>query len=116
MEVHVNTDSNISGREGLVAHINEEVVRLLGRFSDRLTRVEVHLSDENAHKSGGSDKRCVMEARPSGHQPVAATHHGSTLEEAYVGAAIKLQKLLTSTFGRLDAHKAPDVGDEPEPR
>ncbi len=105
MQIQVNTDSNIEGSEGLSAHISGEVSHVLGRYSDHLTRVEVHLSEEGAQNSGRTDKRCVMEARPAGHQPVAVSHEGATLEESYLGAAHKLQKLLASTFGRLDARK-----------
>ena len=112
MQIQVNTDSNIKGREALAAHITEEVSHVLGRFADYITRVEVHLSDENAEKSGSAGKRCVMEARPSGHQPVAVTHHGATLQEAYVGAAHKLQSLLASTIGRLEDRKKFDLADE----
>ncbi len=112
MQVQVNTDGNIEGREGLATQVTDEVSNVLARFSDHLTRVEVHLSDENAEKPGNLDKRCVMEARPSGHQPVAVTHQAATLQEAYVGAAHKLQKLLTSTFGRLEQRKGSGLVDE----
>ncbi len=112
MQIHVNTDSNIKGREGLATHITDEVSHILGRYSGHLTRVEVHLSDENADKSGPQDKRCVMEARPAGHQPVAVTNHGATLEEAYVGAAHKLQNLLASTFGRIEDRNGSDLVDK----
>ena len=37
------------------------------RFSAHITRVEVHLGDENAGKRGSDDKRCMMEARLEGH-------------------------------------------------
>jgi hypothetical protein len=101
----VNTDDNIEGSEELIGRVETEVAATLSRFSDRVTRVEVHLGDENAGKSGASDKRCMMEARPSGQQPVAVTHHAATLEEAYDGAAEKLGNLLESKFGRLHDHK-----------
>lgn len=101
MQIQVNSDKNVESGERLVAHVTGEVSRILERFSGRLTRVEVHLSDENGDKSGSLDKRCVMEARPSGLQPIAVTHQGATLEEAYLGAAHKLQGLLASTFGRI---------------
>mgnify|MGYP006172692853 CR=1 FL=1 len=54
----------------------------LARVSSRLTRVEVHLADENAGKGGADDKRCMIEARPAGQSPVAVTNHAATLEEA----------------------------------
>lgn len=55
--------------------------------------------------AGGADKRCMMEARPAGQQPVAVTNHGSTVDEAVSGALRKLGSLLESRFGRLDLRK-----------
>lgn len=105
MIVQINTDRNIDGHDELVEQIEAEVDGRLSRYSDRLTRVELHLGDENAGRSGGLDKRCTVEARPSGRQPVAVTHHAATLEEAYRGAVGKLRSLLDSRYGRTDGVK-----------
>lgn len=105
MQIQVNTDHNIEGREKLAHHIETDVMAALGRFGDKITRVEVHLSDETGPKSGGVDKRCLMEARLAGLKPVAVSHEGKTLEEAYDGAAKKMQRMLESTLGRLNDHK-----------
>ena len=59
----------------------------LGRDSDHITRVEVHLTDEDGHKSGQNDKCCVMEARLEGRQPIAVSDRSETLEQAVNGAA-----------------------------
>jgi len=45
----------------------------------------VHLSDENGDKTGGNDKRCLMEARLEGRQPIAITHESETIDEAIEG-------------------------------
>jgi hypothetical protein len=105
MQVQVNTDDNVEGRNELAHRIEVEINNTLGRFSDQITRIEVHLSDENAGKSGGADKRCLMEARLAGRQPEAASHQAATLEEAFSGAAKKLRRSLESTLGRLRDHK-----------
>jgi ribosome-associated translation inhibitor RaiA len=74
----------------------------LERFSDQVTRVEVHLSDENSDKkSGGADIRCLLEARLAGRQPVAVTDEAATLEQAVDGAVRKMRRSLDSTLGRL---------------
>jgi ribosome-associated translation inhibitor RaiA len=73
----------------------------LGRFSDRITRVEVHLSDQNSDKSGQDDKRCRMEARLEGRNPTAVTHQAASLGDAVDGAADKLKRALASTWERL---------------
>ncbi len=101
MQIQINTDNNIEGREELATQVEGVVQDSLSRFSDQITRVEVHLSDENSHKSGQDDKRCMMEARLEGRQPAAVTHQAATLHEAVDGAAEKLTNLLESTLGRL---------------
>jgi hypothetical protein len=105
VQIQVNTDDNIEGRDELAGQIEAEVSATLSRFSDQITRVEVHLSDENAGKSGSADKRCLIEARPAGRQPIAVSHEGATLEEAYRGAAKKLRSSLESTLGRASDQK-----------
>lgn len=105
MKIQINTDRNIAGREKLVAQVRVVVEDALSRFSDQITRVEVHLSDENSRKkSGHDDKRCVLEARLEGLQPIAVSHQAATLDQAVDGAAEKLKKSLESTLGRLHDH------------
>lgn len=101
MQIQVNSDGSIEGRDTLDARVKATVASALGRFSAQITRVEVHLSDENGKKSGQDDKRCMMEARLEGRQPTAVTHHAATLDQAVDGAADKLARSLTSTLERL---------------
>lgn len=101
MQIQVNTDNNIEGREELAAQVKGVVESTLSRFSDRITRIEVHLSDQNGDKSGQNDKRCMMEARLEGRQPTAVTHEAARLEDAVDGAADKLKRSLESTLERL---------------
>ena len=101
MQVQVNTDNHIHGREEIVALVETSVEGAVGRFRDRITRVEAHLSDTNSHKTKGDDIRCVLEARLAGHQPIAVTHQAATVELALSGAADKLERSVESTLGRL---------------
>ena len=52
MHIQVNTDDNIDGDDALIAQVEAEIRDGLSRFADQITRVEVHLSDENAAKGG----------------------------------------------------------------
>ena len=104
MQIQIHTDSNIEGGEKLIAHFSSVVEGALERFSDRLTRVEIHLSDQNAGKSGQDDKRCMMEARLEGRQPITVTHQAASLDQAVDGAADKLTRLIEGTLGRLHDH------------
>jgi ribosome-associated translation inhibitor RaiA len=101
MLIQVNSDNNIIATEALTREVESVVESSLGRFDNRLTRVEVHLTDENSSK-GGNDKRCVMEARPNGLPPMAASDVAPTLEQAIAGAAEKLERVLESRFGKLN--------------
>jgi hypothetical protein len=68
---------------------------------DRVTRLEVHFNDENSHKGGEDDKRCMLEARLEGMQPIAVTNNGATEEHALKGAIDKLKAALDTIIGRL---------------
>lgn len=111
MQIQINTDRNIKGHEGLAAQISGVVESALKRFSDRMTRVEVHLSDENsATKSGPDDIRCGMEARLGGRKPVAVTHQAATVNQAVDGATEKLIGLLDSALGRVRDQRTDPAG------
>ena len=100
MQVQVNTDDNIEGDDALLAQVEADIRDGLSRFADQITRVEVHLSDENADKGGSDDQRCMIEVRPTGQPPMAVTHHGPSIHEASAGALQKMQSKLDSSFGR----------------
>ncbi len=103
MQILIHTDHNIDDREDLADQVSSEVEVALSQVSERVTRVEVHLSDENSDTKGGIDAlRCVMEARLEGHHAIAVSHQATTLDEAVHGAADKLYRLIETTLGRLD--------------
>ncbi len=60
----------------------------------------MHLNDENSHKKGQNDKRCMLEARMEGRQPVAVTNNADTNEQAVKGALDKLTASLETIIGR----------------
>lgn len=101
MLVQFNTDSSIEGRDELAREVTDTVEGALDRFADRITRVEVHLSDVN-HDKGGVDKRCMLEARLSGRAPLAVESHATTVELAVSEAAEKLVRAIESDLGRLE--------------
>ncbi len=105
MQVQLNTDKHIQGDDSLGAWVDAELKQKLARFRDQLTRVEVHLSDTNAGRGGDHDKRCKLEARPSGRDPVVVSHDAATTGDAIRGAIDKLQRALETATGRArDAH------------
>ncbi len=104
MEVFFNTDNNIESKERIEAYFTNKIKEDLSRFDDRVTRVEVHLSDENGDKGGAKDKKCVLEVRPQGLKPVAVSSQDDTIEQAISGATKKMISSLTSLLGKLQNH------------
>src|SRR5271163_4324359 len=101
MQIQINSDKNILVNAELRNLIEADLHRLLDRFETHLTRVEVHLSDENADKPGPRDKRCLLEARPKSRPPLTVTDASADVQTAVSSAAGKMQRLLETTFGRL---------------
>ena len=101
MHIEVSTDNSIDGSEALTNHIKGLVKNALARFGDQITRVEVHLSDANAGKTGQDDKHCMIEARLEGSQPTAVKHTAATLDQAVKGAADKLKSSIESALGKI---------------
>jgi hypothetical protein len=102
MQIQVNTDNAIEGRERLVEKIEANLREGLARFSDKITRVEIHLSDVNGDR-GGNDKRCVLEVRPKGMDPVVTTDQAETIDQVVRSTTHKMVSLLESAFGKLSA-------------
>ena len=101
MQVQINTDKNISGDEAFAQSVEDVLRHVLSRFSAQITRIEVHLSDENsAAKSGIMDKRCLLEVRLAGQQPVAVSEQAQSVEQAVKGAAKKMVNLLETELGK----------------
>ena len=104
MQVIFSTDHTIEGHERLANYATEVVEHILGRFDEHVTRIEVHLTDIDGAKDIGEDKRCVMEARIEGRQPVAVTHLADEVGPALDGAARKLRRALDTVFGKMRDH------------
>ena len=105
MIVQFNTGHNIHGSVGLTEQVTGQITEGLGHYSVHITRVEVHLTDEDGNKNGGDDKRCMLEARLEGRQPIAVTNHAGSHDEAVSGAVDKLRARLGTILGRSGEHR-----------
>ena len=104
MTIQINSDNHIAGTEGLNDYIQTTISENLKRFDEQITRVEVHLNDENSHKNGNDDKRCMIEVRLEGMQPIAVTALGNTIHESVKNALDKIKSALDTSVGRLRNH------------
>jgi len=104
MQVLVNSDNHIEASQDLISSVGKRVGDKIKRFEEHLTRVEIHLRDENAHKAGGNDKRCLIEARPKGRDPISVSHNADHLEQAIEGAISKLIAVLERDISKTRAN------------
>ena len=108
MKIQINSDKQIVVDAMLSSAVESEIRRALERFEPQLTRVEVHLRDLNSNKPGPRDKRCQLETRPAGRQPVSVAHEARTVEQSVRAAAAKMKRLLQTSFGRAASRISPD--------
>jgi ribosome-associated translation inhibitor RaiA len=101
MIIQLNADKNLTIHSEYEAQITEQLKQALERYSNHLTRVEVHLSDENGSKGGIDDKKCLLEARMEGRQPIVASDLGNTYDLALKGAIEKLKHALNTVVSKM---------------
>lgn len=104
MKIQFNTDKTIEGDERNEEYFSSLISDALDRYKSNITRIEVHLKDENGNKDGFNDIQCVLEARIEGKQPIAVKCQADTTELAVTGAIDKLEISLESLFGRMQDH------------
>ena len=114
MQINVNTDRTIQNHQGLDEHVESVVRSSIDRFGDHITRVDVHLSNENREKGADGGNYCMMEARVSGYQPIVVHEHSDDLRQSIKNAGGKLARALDSAIGRLqdnNKHTSPAIDD-----
>lgn len=99
MTIQINTDHNIETSEKFETQLRDMLADKLGRFSGHLTRLEMHLSDENSgEKSGKNDKKCLIEARWEGMAPIVVSENSDNVMQSVNGATAKMKAALTSAI------------------
>ena len=104
MQVQFNSDSSVMGTENVAERIEAAVRTKLARFEERLTRLEIHVRDENGPKHGADDKACMIEARPRGGRPIGVTEHAAKVDDAARKAANTLAQRLERVLGKESRH------------
>jgi len=100
MDIQINTSNAVEGASGFVDNMEELTRSRLSRFQERLTRVEMHFSDETGARETVNDKRCAIEARLAGGDPITVTNEAATLDLAATGALTKLTTALDRHIGK----------------
>lgn len=103
MKIQLNSDKNIQITEKFEKYFSEKINLSFKRFDDIITRIEIHLSDQNAHKTSPDDVQCKIEARIKDLQPVIVTGKSDTKEKALDEAIKKMKASLDKVTGKLKA-------------
>lgn len=104
MLIQLNSDKNLTIHAEYQSQIEDKINTALAHFSNHISRVEVHLSDENGSKNGQDDKRCLVEVRMEGRAPIAVTNIGQNYDLAIQGALSKASNALSTVVSKLQDH------------
>ena len=104
MTIQFNTDKTLSGDERKEDYFSSQIKQALDRFESHITRIEVHLKDENGKKDGPNDISCLLEARMQGKQPIAVSSKADNIEKAISGALDKMTSALNKIVGKMQEH------------
>lgn len=112
MQIRIDVDDHIDGSEELMVRVEGVIEGSLDRYQDRISRVEVHLSQLSHRQAGARDLSCRIEAHASGFQPIAVSHEAVTLTEAIHAASAKLERAVHTMFGRVKKGGAAPIEEE----
>jgi ribosome-associated translation inhibitor RaiA len=101
MVVHLHAGHALHSA-ALEEHARQRMAHELGALAGRVTRVDVYVSDENAGKHGGADKRCAAEAHAAGMDPITVESRAGDVYVVVTEAARKMQRALQARFQRSD--------------
>jgi len=104
MTIQFNTDKTINGDERTTSYYTNLISEELSKYGSHITRIEVHVSDENGPKEGNNAIRCLMEVRLEGKQPTAVTNQSNSVMLAVSGAIQKMKAILESSLERNSKH------------
>ena len=102
MQVQVHTDATIQGGESLEQWATEEINTKLARLKEHVVRVEVFLTGVDAMKTtGGPGKKCVLETRANGRQPLAVNAEAEKVKDAFNAALEKLRRAVETDLDKV---------------
>lgn len=106
MQILLNTDHNVDGRQPMADHLEAQVKTALGRYGEHVTRVQAHVTDANSRLKAHPDEiHCTLEARLVGLDAVVVKDHADNAHQAIVGATTKLQRAVGAALAKHASHR-----------
>lgn len=114
MHILLHSDLNTDGSLLMTEHFTGVVNGALGRYGDRVTRVEAHLRDVDGQaRSSAGEIHCTLEARLVGRAAVVVKAHAGNAHEAIDGAVRRLRRAVGAEIGKHDDSRRQQA--EPQP-
>lgn len=104
MQVLFNTNNTVNGHQRMEAYVSSRVNEVFKRFDEMITRVEVHLSDQNGDKPGKGDQQCRIEVRLRGMNPITVTSREDEMEQAINNGLKKALGAIDKAVDKARAH------------
>ncbi len=101
MDIIINTDHSLDSSDKMISYFKEEITKELKNFSDIITRVELHITDENGPKTNLDNIKCKIEARLKGRQPLVVSGKADKVEKAISSCTSKMKSVLNTKVGKL---------------
>lgn len=95
--------SDVPASAALTAHVVKCIEHALNHAASHVTRVDVHLHDDNSHKhkpKTAPDQRCVVEVHLAKLGAMAVSDRSGDLYAAVTGVAGKLRRIVEKRIGR----------------
>jgi len=105
MQIQLNTGPGIEGKATLEEWAGDHLRQQLHRFGDHVSRVDIHLSDENSGRTTADDKRCTLSANLVGAGALAVHENAANVDQALRGAVDKLVRAVSSHVDKTTAHR-----------
>jgi len=103
MQILLHSDLNTDGSHLMAVHLETVVKAAMGRFGERVTQVEAHLSDANGKdKSSGDDIHCTLDAKLLGLDAIVVKDRAGNAHQAIEGALRKLTRAVGTEIAKHD--------------
>ena len=103
MQILLHSDPNTDGSHLMADHLATVVKAAMGRFGERVTRVEAHLSDANGQgRSSGGEIHCTLDAKLLGLDAIVVKDQASNAHQAIEGALRKLKRAVGTEIAKHD--------------
>lgn len=103
MQIHLHSDRHGDGSQAMVEHVEDALNGALGRFGERVSRVDVQLSESAAPARWVKGAiHCTLEAHVSGLEVLFVAAQATSAHGALEAGVRKLKRAVGASIARQD--------------